>query len=250
WQNSPFEKTVSELADAIEKTQEQPQFVGELTNLVVTQDANNPANFTITTSQMNQSLVKEVLETAFADAEISEPNVAETVNNAILAAFVDENSESQLEVQQNLRPKITPEKISETLVDSYPELADFLGGIKIACELELAATVVEIDQRLRDLQFKPDTQDLVRYNYRILGSDLNPIADVNETVKSFVYISAEEEAGLRKPTDEDEQWTLFAENEKTKVLAATQLETSLPRVRQFDPSVGEEQWQLALIAIV
>jgi len=40
------------------------------------------------------------------------------------------------------------------------------------------------------------------------------------------------------------------ENERAKVLAATRLETSLPRVRQFDPSVGSEQKQRALIAIV
>ena len=40
------------------------------------------------------------------------------------------------------------------------------------------------------------------------------------------------------------------DNEKTKILGATTLETSLPRVRQFDPSVGKEQKTRALIAII
>jgi len=62
----------------------QVQFASRLSNLIVTQDTNNAAAFTISTSQMNQSLVKDVLAAAFPDADISEPQVDEIVNNAIL----------------------------------------------------------------------------------------------------------------------------------------------------------------------
>ena len=234
--------SASELTAAIENAQ--VQFAGRLSNLIVTQDTNNTATFTISTSQMNQSLVKDVLATAFPDADISEPQVDEIVNNAILTAFAD-----QLEIQQNLQPKIISEqKISEELIDSYPELIDFLGGIKIECEIQRSAIAGEIIQRFKDLLFKPDMQNLERYPYEILDSSLNAMADPNQPVKSFVYVSANPEAGFRELSEEER--TRFVENEKAKVLAAARLETSLPRVRQFDPSVGAEQKQRALIAIV
>jgi len=234
-------QTTDELTTAIEKAQD--QFAGELNNLLATQDTDNPAQFEITTSQMNQSLVKDVLRTAFSEADISEPQVDEIVNNAILAAFTDE-----LEIQQNLQPKITSqEKITEELIDSHPELADFVGGLKIECEIEKAATLEDINQRLNTLQFKPDTQNLNRYPYEILGANLTT-TEPNQPINSFIYVSADEEAGFRELSEDE--WRRFVENETAKVLAATKLETSLPRVRQFDPSVGAEQKTRALIAIV
>jgi SecD/SecF fusion protein len=236
------QQSAGELTAAIEKAQ--TQFASRLSNLIVTQDTNNAAAFTISTSQMNQSLVKDVLAAAFPDADISEPQVDEVVNNAILTAFAD-----QLEIQQNLQPKIISEQtISEELIDSYPELIDFLGGIKIECEIQRSATAGEITQRFKDLLFKPDMQNIERYPYEILDLSLNVLADPSRPVKSFVYVSADPEAGFRELSEEER--TRFIENEKAKVLAATRLETSLPRVRQFDPSVGAEQKQRALIAIV
>jgi len=234
--------SVDELTTAIENAQD--QFASRLSNLLVTQDTNDAAVFSIQTSQMNQSLVKDVLATALPDADISEPQVDEIVNNAVLKAFAD-----QLEIQQNLQPKIISEQtISEDLIDSYPELIDFLGGIKIECEIQRSATAGEIIQRFKDLLFKPDMQNIERYPYDILDLSLNVMADPNQPVKSFVYVSADPEASFRKLSEEER--TRFVENERAKVLGATTLETSLPRVRQFDPSVGAEQKQRALIAIV
>ena len=66
-------KSTDEVISSVNKAQE--QFAGSLSNLLVAQDTNNTAKFTITTSQMNQSLVKEVLAAAFVDADISEPQV-------------------------------------------------------------------------------------------------------------------------------------------------------------------------------
>ncbi len=224
------------------------EFGGRLNNLLVTKH-NSPVVFLVTTSQMNKSLVKNVLTTAFADtnvfadANVGEPQVDEVVNNAILRAFEDE-----LEIQLNLGPKIIlQEKITEELVDSQPELAEFLGGIKIICEIERAATAEEINSRLADLQYKPDMQDLNRYPHKILSADAAAM-DPNRPASSFMYLSVEPEAGFRELTEDE--WTRFVENERTKVLAATRLETSLPRVTQIDPSVGAEAKTRALIAIV
>jgi len=232
--------TVETITSAIKKAQ--LEFGGKLSNLLVTAH-NNPTVFIIATSEANKSLVKDVLSAAFADAEISEPKVEKTVNNAILAAFADE-----LEIQQNLGPQIvSQEKITEALIDSYPELTDFLGGVKITCKIERAATAEELNARLADLRFKPDMRNLNWYSYKILGSDLTPMKP-DSVVASFVYLSVEPEAGFRELTEDE--WTWFVENETTKVTAATQLETSLPRVTQINPSVGAEAKTRALIAIV
>jgi SecD/SecF fusion protein len=85
------------------------------------------------------------------------------------------------------------------------------------------------------------------YSYKILNPDLTAI-EPNQPVKSFAYISVHPEAAFRQLTEDE--WTRFAENEKTKLLAAAELETSLPRVTQIDPSVGEVAKTQALIAIV
>ncbi len=237
----PEEHSIETISSAIKKAQ--AKFGSKLNNLLVTQEGTNPASFVIATSQLNKSLVKEVLSTAFPQAEFSEPKVEKTVNDAILTAFANE-----LQIQQNLRPQIlSQEKITEELTDSYPELADFLGGIKITCNIERVATAEEIEQRLADLRFKPDMRNLNWYSYKILSPDLTAM-EPNQSVKSFVYLGVEPEAGFRQLTEDE--WARFVENEKTKVLAATRLETSLPRVTQIDPSVGAEAKTRALIAII
>jgi len=238
---APAKHSPESVKAAIKKAE--AAFDRKLSNLQVTEKTDAEGEFVVTTSQMNKSLVREVLSSAFPDAQISEVEIERTVDDAILAAFGDE-----LEILRSLRPEIaSQQRITEKLVESYPELGDFMGGVRINCNIQVAATAAELNQRLMDLRFKPDTQQLKLYDYKLLDSDLSKI-EPNQPVQSFVYLSAEPEAVFRQ-LDEDE-WKLFAENETAKVLAATQLETSLPRVTQIDPSVGAEAKTRALIAIV
>jgi SecD/SecF fusion protein len=235
-------QTVEKLSLAINRTMEQKG--NQLSNLVITPLGETSTEFAITTSQLNTFLVADILRTAFPDANISEPKVDETVNKAVLTAF-----ENELKIQQNLGPKIaSQEKITEQLIESYPELADFLGGIKITCELGRATTMEELDQRIRNLRFKPDMQTLNwDPSYKLVEADLSPM-EPNRPVKSFVYVASLPEAGFREISEEE--WTRFVENESTKVLTATRLETSLPRVTQIDPSVGQMAKTRALVSIV
>ena len=237
----PQMRTVDDILSAIKKAQVQK---GALLNkLAVVPDAKNPAAFTVTTSQLNILLVADVLKTAFPDVNFPEPKVDEVVNNAVLTAFAGE-----LQIEQNLLPKIvSQEKITEATVDAHPELADFIGGIRIKCEIEKTATGDELDRRIKDLRFKPDMRNLTWYPYKVLDSDLTAI-EPNQPVKSFVYISSHPEAGFRQLTEDELRQ--FVDNESTKVLAAAKLESSLPRVTQIDPSVGEEAKNQAMVAIV
>jgi SecD/SecF fusion protein len=234
-------QTIEAMTAAITKAMEHKN--ARLNNLMITPVHGTPAEFTITTSQLNTFLVGDVLRTAFPDANVSQPQVDEIVNNAILTAFADE-----LEIQQNLKPEIiSQEKITHQIIYSYPGLTDFLGGIKITCKIERAATVEEINRRLADLRFKPDMQNLNWYSYKILSPAMTAI-EPNQPVKSFVYVSTEPEAGFRELSEDE--WSQFAKNETAKILAATELETSLPRVTQISPSVGAEAKTRALVAIV
>ena len=236
--NHTVETVTSAIKDA------QTQIGGRLNNLLVTANMQDNS-FVVTTSHLNKTLVESILKTAFKDANISEPQIEKTVNDAILTAFGD-----KLEIQQSLQPAITSsEKITEQLIDSYPEFTNFLGGLKLECKIERAATTKEIKQRLANLRFKPDMKNLDWYPYKILNSDLTVVDDPNQPIKSFIYISVEPEAGFRQLTDDD-VWKRFLENETTKLLAAAKLETSLPRVTQIAPSIGAEAKTRALIAII
>jgi len=234
-------QTVESVAAAIKTAQSELE--RNLVGLSVMPDNEKSNTFVITTSRVNPSILQNMLEKAFPDAEIPEPEIDEVVSNAVRKAF-----EGQLEIQQNLQPTITSEaKITESVVESYPELAAYIGGLKIECRLEKSASLEGIDRRLKDLRFKPDTQNLMWYTYDIFGPGIKPV-DANKPLDGFVYVSTDPEAGLREFSEEE--WNRFAENERTRVLAATRLETSLPRVTQIDPSVGGEQKTRALIAIV
>ena len=204
----------------------------------------NAGSFEIATSRVNRSLIKNVLTTAFPNASVSEPTVGEIVNNAILEAF-----EGKLTIQQNLEPKITSQKeITEDIIETDPILADYLGGEVFTVQTSSPVTLDEIQSRLTALHFKPDTRSLNwSYQSRILSAELKEI-DPNTLVESFAFVSVDPQAGGGEKRDQERP--AFVENETTKILAAAELETSLPRVTQIDPSVGAEAKTRALIAIV
>ena len=233
--------TPEKVIAAIQKAQAGQQV--ELGNLVVTPANAANQSFNIRTSQLNTQLVGDVLKSAFPDANVSGPKIDEVVTNVILAAFQD-----QLEVQQSLQPKITNSvKIAESMIDTRPELADFLGGAAITCELGRSATAAQIDQRLRDLRFKPEARDIVWYPYKLLDAGLQP-TEPNQTLQSFVYTSAPPEAVAGQVSED--VWSLFVDNETAKVTGAMNIETSLPQVTQISPSVGAQAKTQALVAIV
>ncbi|MHC4639148.1 MAG: protein translocase subunit SecF, partial [Planctomycetota bacterium] len=228
---------------------EQNKLGATLGNLTVDRDTATEGQFVVTTSQTNKSMVKNVLSKAFADpnssnhADISEPIVKEVVNNAILTAF-----EGKLQIQENLNPSITAtERITDELIETYPELSDFIGGLQITCRIEKAASGQEILSRFENLNYKLDMRDLAWYSDAKLATDLNPL-DPDLAVNSFVYVSVSPEAGFRELTEDE--WQIITDNETRKVLAAAELETSLPKVTQIDPSIGSESKNRALVAIV
>ncbi len=221
-------KEIMQAADQLGKT---------IYNLEVQQQG--PTEYIISTSQVNKNLVREVLNTAFEDAQVSEPQVDQVVTEAVRNAF-----EGLLSIRQNLQPNIlTVERVTESDV----ELADFLGGVAISVELDQKAYGQEIKERFRDIRFKPDSRDLQWYTYKIINPDYTELQD-DQQINSFVYVSVHPEAGYRELSDDE--ISRYIENEKEKITKAATLETTLARVTQIDPSIGQQAKTRALIAII
>ncbi|MHB9070698.1 MAG: protein translocase subunit SecD [Sedimentisphaerales bacterium] len=242
-------QTVQGVTDAINTVQETLR--GRLTNLAVSQDSADPQKFVITTSQTNTPIVSRILNKAFGEvASIVPPTVDEIVSRAVKEAFAN-----KLEMLDNLHPQIVSTgKIDDAMVDSYPELANFLGGIKIEFTVDKACTTAQMKQRFDDIRFKPDMEDIVWYEYLLAnGQAASTVAGQAETAKDepstkFVYYSAEPEAGFRQFSDDE--WAQFVNNETKKITEAASLQSSLPRVTQVAPSIGQEAKARAMVATV
>ena len=199
--------------------------------------------FEVSTSRFNVSAVREVLETAFGEtAAISDLVVHEVVGDAVREAFHD-----YLAVRENLGIEVVSEDRILPGSDEAALLSDYLGGVKFVCTLSSGITAHELDARVRDIRFKPDMQDLAWYRYNILNETLTEPAP-DERLNRFVYVSVHPEAGYRE-LDENE-WERFTANEKTKLVSAASLETSLSRVTQIDPSIGSKAKNQAMVAIL
>jgi SecD/SecF fusion protein len=219
------EKITDRLTDAVVNTTSQPNV------------------FEISSSQTNTVYVSNVIKESFPNSEITDTQVQQTVNEAIIKAFGND-----LKILQSLEPQITSsQQITDKLIESEPQLIDFIGGIKITCSLKRQATVEEISSRFEDLRFKPDTQNLPMYNHKFLASDLTTLP-ANQAVTSFVYVSSNEDFAFRQPNTDE--WNKYEDTEKTKVTTSMQLTESLPRVTQISPSVGAEAKTRALLAII
>jgi len=234
-------QSVESVRSAIKKATSKAR--ARLANLSVVSAGSKGLSYKISTSQLNRALISDILSSAFPNAEISEPASEEVVNQVIMNAF-----KGQLEIQENLHPVIASvEKVDEAVVEAYPALNEFLGGVKITFKVDRPVTIDDFRNRLSNLRYKPDTRNMEWYNYRLMSSDLKNGAS-SAAVNSLVYVSVGPETDSASLGAD--QWSQFVDNESRKIISAGEIETSLPRVTQVDPSIGAEAKTRALIAIV
>jgi SecD/SecF fusion protein len=228
--------TLQSLTGKIHDAEDKNNFV--LSRLNIT--ARDPQTFDIASARVNAAMIKQVVSDAVGkDAVVSEPKVNEVVANAVRAAFGD-----YLVVEKNLHPQIVSvEKINDT----NGELAEFLGGIKIICKLSQETTAGDLQNRIRGIRFKPDTQNIKWYRYQLLSENLTTMND-NDKVSQFIFVSSHPEAGYRDLSETE--WSNYIENEKSKLMAAGSTESTLSRMTQIDPSIGKEAKIRALLAII
>ena len=232
--DSPSAQTEETVTESIEDAMHS---IASLYNLKVKQNGNA---FVVSTSLVNKAIVDQVLTAAFKDtATVSDLQVNEVVSKAVRDAFA-----GLLNVREDLGGTLSaPEKITEDM----PEIADYLGGIKITCQLQKETTAEELDDRFAEIRLKSDMQSINWYQHDILGPDMNELSP-DQKVTSFVYVGAHPEAAYRVLSETE--WSQFSANEKAKVSNAVALKESLSRVTQIDPSIGQQAKQRAIIAVI
>lgn len=231
--------TAESLAARIRETAEES--ARPLSNLSVTPTGER--TFEVSTSRVNAALVEEVLTAAVGETgAVSKVNVQEIVSDAVRNAFKD-----YLIVREDLGLKFTGQKRIEIGSEDAVLLSDYLGGLELSFTLDTPTTPTELEQRISNVRFKPDMQDLTWYPYKLLKADLTePSPD--EKLTRYVYVSVHPDAGYREL--EESEWERFVENEKQTVAGAASLESTLSRVTQIDPSIGSQSKQRALVAII
>ncbi|MCE5184984.1 MAG: protein translocase subunit SecD [Planctomycetaceae bacterium] len=236
---SPAGHTVQSVTDAIVKSGEETGKA--LANLNVIDKGDG--SFQVTTTRVNAGLVEEVLTGAFGEAAtVSNIQVREIVSDAVRDAFHE-----YLSIKENLGITFDKEERIEMGSEDAGLLSDYLGGLKISASLNRPATLKDLNERISSLRYRADLQGVKWYRYAILKPDLTQPGE-EEPLKSFVYVSAHPEAGYRDL--ETHEWQTFAANENTKLQEAASLETSLAKITQIDPSIGEQAKQKAIVAII
>jgi SecD/SecF fusion protein len=217
----------------------------QLTILNVDVVPNDDGSVRVYTSQIPKSEMNTLIAGAFegVEYEAGEPHIQEIVNDAVISAFGD-----LLKRQRNLGPEIVKAQIiDDALVEEKPELAQYFSGLLIECRLDRPVSGRELATRFNSLRFKSEMNEMVWYQYDLINTDATVISD-ESMIDSFYYISVHPDAGYRE-LDENEM-TSFISGEREKVIAAASMESSLPRVTQFNPSIGAEAKTKALIAII
>ena len=215
----------------------------ELDNLDISKAATG--QFKVSTSSLNTTILNNVFKQAFGEnVNVSGIEVDEIVNTAIKNAF-----ENKLKVLENLNPSIVSvDKIDTDTADKFPEIANYLGGVKIVCKLKKPVLASELQKRLQSLRFKPDLAELTKDPYKLLTTQFEDIEKTDTTISEFIFVSSKADASGAELTAK--QFDNFTGIAKKRVLAASALETSLSRVNQIAPSIGRQAKTQALIAIV
>ena len=167
----------------------------------------------------------------------------EVVTDAIRQAF-----EGQLEIQQNLHPTIaSTETGSPTrLVDTYPELADYIGGIRLETTLQTACNPGG-DRSASEGTSVPARHAgprLVSLR-RVRARPQDPRA---QPAGQCIHLRQHRARRPACGSSAKRNGSSSSTTRKRRILLATQRETSLPRVTQIDPFVGSEAKTRALIS--
>ncbi len=203
-----------------------------------------PNEFILTTTQTNRNKINEMVA-ALPRVQCTNEKTEESVNQAIIAALGN-----KLDSLYNLEPaNVTAQPITPELVAQKPYLVDYQGGLLFSGEF--GANKAESLQRLTDrfgqLRFKSDYGKYGQFQYKLFApGQLQAAVDAPQQAVEAAVLSPDVLYG----GSEETEWNQFQANLTEWFTRGLELETSLPRVTQIDPSVGEKSMQDALVAMV
>ncbi len=213
--------------------------------LKVTKGA-SAGEFTIITNQVNTSRLNNALATAFPNSNASS-KIINTVNDAVLSAL-----SGKLDQQENLQASnlqhvaITPDIIAER---TY--LQPYLGGLMISCEFgnNMQDSLGKLKTRFDQFRFTSKSEDAQYANHPFeIFAPYNSTQNNSDTIKGIEVAILPDD--ITADSSDKAAWENLINTEKARIADTLSWTTSLPRITQIDPSIGNESLMKALVAIV
>jgi protein-export membrane protein SecD/preprotein translocase SecF subunit len=197
--------------------------------------------FEIVTTETSRTLVSESLLATMGDIlEVTQPIESDLVTD----------------------PERAPEGIfpipqgAETLADAIggniqTSVADYKGGVAMVFEnLRPAESVQQIEERLKEMRFEPDFQELGWRVPKVVGLQLAEGASADRPRYRKIAVMVKDPTYLYVQGEENEDWEQMARNELALTQAALASSRSLQRVTKFEAQVAAEATQRAIIAVI
>ena len=193
----------------------------------------------VTTTATNMRLFEHALTHALGDAMKIQPRIAYVLR------------------EEGGRPYPVLDRLLDAVVPGVPagtnaDLSNYLGGAAIYLdEVEPPLSAEELRERLENMHFQPDFQDLPRRDFTVVG--VRPVPgrtdDQGRPVHSgLVVVTADPD--IRYQDDPQVWWTGFAQEELRLVQTALSTEQTLRKVTQFKPQIAARATQQAGMALV
>ncbi len=203
-----------------------------------------PNEFILTTTQTNRNKINEMVA-ALPRVQCTNEKTEESVNQAIIAALGN-----KLDSLYNLEPaNVTAQPITPELVAQKPYLVDYQGGLLLSGEFgnNKTESLKRLTDRFGQLRFKSDFAKYGLFQYNLFAPSQAQVD--TDAPQQGVEVALRSDDILYGGSEETE-WNAFKTNMTEWFTRGLELETSLPRVTQIDPSVGEKSMQDALVAMV
>ena len=204
-----------------------------------------PNQFDLETRQNNNNRVAEAL-VAIGGAEIEyQIETNDVVNQAVRSAL-----EGKLDAQNNLAPQnVKAIPITSELISNKPYLHDYKGGLYLTSDFgaDNTETMERLKNRFNQLQFSAEFEKYGTDDYKLFAPDGKEPAAAAALNKIEVAVISDD---IRYEDEDLEAWNTFRETKQEWFTNGLQRSTSLDRVSQIDPSVGQKSMNDAMVAIV
>jgi len=202
--------------------------------------------FTFVSEQAEDVRVKRVLDQAIlrlAPITYGQIQVDDIVNQAVTTAL-----EGKLDVLEDLEPgEASAEPITAELLAQKPYLQQYEGGLLVTGSMGKGETLVRLQSRFEESRFRSGFERYGDYPF-VLFAPENAEQD-DSGVLQAVEMAVRSGDMLHQYTPAEE-WQEFSLKQTERFKETLSWKTSLPRVTQVDPSVGEKSMNDALVAIV
>ncbi len=191
----------------------------------------------LTTTVTNQRLVQQALETALGDRLDVQPRIEYVFRGRGVEPFP---------VSDNLPPEVGADLPAGVHLD----LTDFYGGAAMYFdELSPPQSVAALTERLDNMHFQPDFQDMPKRRFEVFGVKPAGTDERGQPLYSSVLVACID-PDIRY-SDDPKMWLSgFAADELRLARTAFESEQTLRKVMQFKPQVAARSTQQASMAML